>query len=362
MTHQNIYRLLTPGPVPLHPKVIEALAKPMIHHRTPEFERCYKAALAGLKDVFETVEPVFIQTSTGSGAMESSITNTLSPKDKVAVVVSGKFGERWAQMAKNFDLNVTVLAVEWGQAVDPERIRQHLKAHPDTKAVFCQACETSTATVHPIQAIADIVRPLPETLFIVDGITAVGAMEMPMDNWGLDVLIGGSQKAFMLPTGLSFISLSKKAQNLQKRSTLPKYYFDLAVEQKALQKGESQFSTSVPMVRALEASLELMTGENKIVTRDRIQELAKMTRERAIEMGLKIFSQSPSPSVTAITMPEGIDSQMIRQKLETNHNITVMGGQDSLKGKILRVGHLGYILNSDMDAFFLALTATLRER
>ena len=253
------YRLLTPGPVPLHPEVQKILAEPMIHHRTPEFERTLKNVSEQLKDVFSARQPVFMHASTGTGAMESTIVNTLSPGDEVLVVVSGKFGERWAEMSKRLGLEVTPLMVEWGHAVDPQAIEKYLDAHPNTKAVFTQACETSTATVHPIREIAHVVSKRQSTIFIVDAITAVGAMELETDAWGLDVVIGGSQKAFMLPTGLSFITLSEKAWRFNERSLMPRFYWDLRAEKKSLEKGETHFSAAVSLVRALEVSLKLLT-------------------------------------------------------------------------------------------------------
>ncbi len=361
MTKNYPYRLLTPGPVPLHPEVRKILAEPMLHHRTPEFKRVLKNVSEKLKDVFETKQPVFMHTSTGTGAMESAIVNTLSPGDDVLVVVSGKFGERWADMVKQFGLNVHPLLVEWGNAVDPQEIEKQLALHPTIKAVFSQYCETSTATVHPIRDIASIVRKRSETLLIVDAITAVGAMELKMDEWGLDVVIGGSQKAFMLPTGLSFIALSEKAWGFNQKSRLPKYYWDLRTEKKSLEKGETHFSSAVATIRALEISLQFLTGEQKTQTLARIKKLAKATREMSKPLGLQIYSKFPSASVTALLTPGEIDSQKLREHIEKEYNLTLMGGQDQLKGKILRIGHLGYITDDDMAATTEILYLALKD-
>ncbi len=355
------YRLLTPGPVPLHPDVQKILAEPMIHHRTPQFERTLKNVNEKLKDVFSTRQPVFMHTSTGTGAMESAIVNTLSPGDEVLVVVSGKFGERWAEMTKRFGLTVTPLMVEWGHAVDPAAIEKHLTAHPKTRAVFTQVCETSTATVHPIREIARVVKKHDSTLLIVDAITAVGAMVIEMDDWGLDVVIGGSQKAFMLPTGLSFIALSEKAWSFSESARLPKFYWDLRAEKKSLEKGETHFSAAVSLIRALEVSLELLTGPDKMRTLRRIEKLAKATRAIAEALGLRVYSQAPSASVTALATPLEIDSQKLREHIEKEFNLTLMGGQDKLKGKILRIGHLGYITDDDMMATVEILYHALRD-
>jgi aspartate aminotransferase-like enzyme len=352
------YRLLTPGPVPLLPEVSALLSEPVIHHRTPEFEKTLKNVLTGLKEIFATKQDVFIHTATGSGAMESAIVNTLSPGDEVLCIVSGKFGERWAQMCEVYGLIVDRINVPWGEAVNVTEVEKKIKA--ETKAVLTQACETSTATIHPIKDLATIIKSLPNTIFMVDGITAVGAMELEMDDWGIDVLIGGSQKAFMCPTGLAFIALSDKAWKFAEKSKLPKYYFDLKLEKESLKKGETHFSSNVLLIQALEKILPNLAGPGRTKTRQRIERLALATREASQHLKMKVFSKAPSPSVTAILVPEGIDSQKLRGHLEKEFNITVMGGQDQLKGKILRIGHLGYILNEDMIAFFTALYTSLK--
>lgn len=352
---------MTPGPVPLHPEVEKILGEPMMHHRTPEFEAVLYRVSEKLKETFSTSQPVFMHVATGTGAMESALVNTLSPGDEVIVIVSGKFGERWAEIAKAFGLKVHMLQVAWGQSVTVSAVKNILDQQPNTKAVLTQACETSTATVHPIRELAALLRRWPHTLFMVDAITAVGAMPLEMDDWGLDVVIGGSQKAFMLPTGLSFIALSEKAFKMAEISTLPKFYFNLLAEKKHLAKGETHFSSAVPLVRALDVALNFLTGAKKMTTLSRIQSLAQATREAAPYLGFKIYSASPSPSVTALLVPEGLDSQKLRDHIEKEYNLTLMGGQDQLKGKILRVGHLGYITNEDMFALFEILYDALRD-
>lgn len=370
-TKKNPYRLLTPGPVPLHPEVEKIMGLPMIHHRTPEFELCLKSVSEKLKETFSTSQPVFIHTSSGTGAMESALVNTLSPGDEIICIDSGKFGERWAKIAESYGLKVHILKVEWGFAVTMDQVEAALKAHSNIKAVLCQACETSTATVHPIKAIAHLIAEASnknskqkshnEIIFIVDAITAVGAMPLEMDEWGLDVVIGGSQKAFMLPAGLSFIALSQKAWRFNEKSRCPRFYWDLKSEKNSLLKGETHFSSAVPLIRALDFALNFLSGSKKSQTLSRINLLAETTREIAKIYGLKIFSHSPSPSVTALVMPENMDSQKLREHIEKKYNLTVMGGQDQLKGKILRIGHLGYITNEDMLAFCEILYHALKE-
>jgi aspartate aminotransferase-like enzyme len=354
------YRLLTPGPVPLHPEVEKILGEPMIHHRTPEFERTLRAVAEKLKDTFSTKQPVYMQASTGSGAMESAIVNTLSPGDEALCIVSGKFGERWGEMCKVFGVHAHLLPVTWGEAVKVSDVKAALDKNPKIKAVLTQACETSTATVHPIKEIAVLVKDRAQTILMVDAITAVGAMDLEMDAWGLDVVIGGSQKAFMLPTGLSFIALSEKAQKFSESSKIPKFYWDLKAEKKSLLKGETHFSSVVPLIRALEVALKYLTGPEKKKTLLRIQTLAQATREAAEHLNLSVYSKAPSPSVTALKVPANVDSQKLRDHLEKEFNITLMGGQDQLKGQILRVGHLGYITNDDMFALFESLYESLK--
>ena len=333
----------------------------MIHHRTPEFDRILKNVLEGLKPVFGTKQPVFIHPSTGSGGMESLLVNTLSPGDRVLCIVSGKFGERWAEMAQVFGLKVDTMNVTWGEAADPVKVEAHLKSTSDTRAVFCQACETSTAVLHPIRELAAVVQKFPQTLFLVDGITAVGALPLPMDEWGIDGLVAGSQKAFMLPTGMSFVSLSTKAWAAAEKSTMPKYYFDLKRERAANAKGETFFSSPVSLIRALEWVLGDIQQKRLSSLYHSIQRRAQATRLFASKIGVDTYAKAPSPSLTALVMPAGVDSQQVRLELESQYGVTVMGGQDQLKGRILRFGHMGHITDSDLIKSFESLAAALSE-
>lgn len=353
--------LLTPGPVPLHPEVQAALALDMIHHRTPEFDAILARVLRQLSRVFETQQPVMALSSTGSGGMEALLVNTLSPGDLVLSVDSGKFGERWAEMAKNFGARVETLKVDWGHAVKVGEVAGFLKQNPETKAVLCQACETSTGTLHPIRELGELIHHT-EALFLVDGITAVGALPLPMDQWHIDGLVGGSQKAFMLPTGMSFVSLSKKAWQAQKRARMPRFYFDLQKELAANQKGETYFSSNVTLIRALDISLRWILDQCGLQEHLlSIERRAVFTRRYAHEMGLQIFTQAPSNSLTAIRVPEGIDGQALRLRLEEKYRVTVMGGQDQLKGKVLRIGHMGYLPWHNLQKFFDALPQAISE-
>lgn len=360
-SEQVEYTLMTPGPVPLPPRVLEILAKPMEHHRTPQFEAVFTRVLANLKKVFLTDEPVYIHTSTGSGGMESALVNVLSPGDHVISIISGKFGERWADMAEVFGARVTRINVPWGQAVQTNLVEEALRANPDTVAVLTQACETSTSVLHPIEKLAAIVAKTP-ALFLVDAITALGALPIPMDEWKIDVLIGGSQKAFMLPTGLSFISFSKKAWAKVETAKCPRFYFDIRKERKANESGESGFSASVTHIRALDLVLEIFLTKGLDAVYARIHALSSATLAAASEMGLAGFAQVPSPSVTAISIPAGIDGQKVRADMEKSAHIVVMGGQDQLKGKIIRVGHMGAIADHDQLRTMTAFAESLNRQ
>jgi aspartate aminotransferase-like enzyme len=342
------YRLLTPGPVPLPVEVLVALAQPVRHHRTPEFTALIERVIKGLKWFFATKQPVLVLASTGSGAMEAAIVNTLSPGDEILSIITGKFGERWAEIATRYGITVHRLDVPWGERLPLEEVSAMLKAHSKAKAVLVQAVETSTATMSPIRDLAHLVKKHSAALLMVDAITGLGAMELPMDEWGLDVVIGGSQKALMLPTGLSFIALSEQAWKANATAKLPRYYFDLAQERKAQSKGQTFFSSANSHLVALDVVLNTFNERGLVWLRKRCEILSEATREGAKALGLKIYSQAPSPSVTAIEVPSQVDGVALRNHLESTYNVTVMGGQDQLQGKILRIGHLGHI--TDVDA------------
>ncbi|MGZ3797220.1 MAG: pyridoxal-phosphate-dependent aminotransferase family protein [Pseudobdellovibrionaceae bacterium] len=341
------YSLLAPGPVSLHPEVRKALALPMIHHRTPEFDKILARVLSGLKKIFQTTQNIYMHSSTGSGGMESLLVNVLSPGDKVIAIVSGKFGERWAQMAEVFGAQVITHNVPWGEVVKTTDIKALLEQHPETRAVLCQACETSTAVVHPIRELALLTENRANTLFLVDAITALGAFPLPMDEWKIDGIVAGSQKALMLPTGLSFVAFSKKAESFFDKASCPRYYFDIRREKKANASGETFFSSSVTLVRALDVVLNLIEREGLDQLFASIHRRAEATRIFAQKLGFGLYAKVPSDSVTALTVPAGLDGQKIRLHLEEKYNITIMGGQDQAKGKIIRIGHMGYIQDTE---------------
>lgn len=355
------YRLMAPGPVALHPRVLEVLSAPMVHHRTPLFDQILKRVLENLKKVFQTSEPVYIVNGTGSTGMEAALVNLLSPGDEVLCIVSGKFGERWRDMAKTFGYITHVIDVPWGSAVQPENVEAFLTKNKNIKAVLTQACETSTAVLHPIEKLAKITQKFPETLLLVDAITAIATGPLPMDQWGLDAVVAGSQKAFMLPTGLSFVALSKKAQKSFANAKTPKFALDLKLEKQANEKGETYFSSSVALIKALDQSLQVMLEQGLPNWFQGIKRRADFTHFVFQKLNLSVYSKSPGPSLTAGLMPANIDGQRLREHLEEKYQVTVMGGQDQLKGKILRVGHMGYLLDEDLMAFAGALYLSLKD-
>lgn len=358
-SHNDDYSLLAPGPVNLHPEVRKVLSLPMIHHRTPEFDKILKKVLTQIKTIFQTKEDVYLLSSTGSGGMEALLVNILSPGDKVLSIISGKFGERWAEMAKTYGADVAKIETNWGESVKVSEVQAHLEKNPDTRAVLCQACETSTAVAHDIEALGKLIAQFPNTLFLVDAITALGAYPLPMDAWNIDGIVAGSQKAFMLPTGMAFVSFSQKAWKFVESATTPRFYFDLRKEKKANGLGETFYSSNVALIRSLGVVLDMIDADGLDQHFHTIRRRADFTRKFAQQLGFTLYAKSPSDSVTALVVPSHMDGQKIRLHLEETHNITIMGGQDQAKGKIVRVGHMGYIRDEELVRLIECLGHTL---
>ncbi len=353
--------LLAPGPTAIPPEVLLKMAEPMVHHRNPIFETVVQDVRDGLKYVFGTKSEVLIFTSSGTGAMEGAVTNLLSAGDKAICVRSGKFGERWAEICSAYGVNPINIDVPWGDALDPGLVEKALAANPDAKAVYMHATETSTGARFPVKEAAAIVKNYPNTLMVVDGITGVGVFELPADAWNIDVLVGGSQKALMLPPGLAFASVSDKAWEFNKVSRLPKFYFDWAKERKNLEKNQTNFTPAISLITALRESLRLIREEGLEHVYRRIEILASATRAGAAALGLKTFAKSPSPAVTAIVAPDGIDGQAIYKTLWKKYGVTGAGGQDQLKGKVFRIATLGYADRYDVITAIAALEFALRD-
>ena len=356
----NFPVLLTPGPVVVPDSALKKLSEPMIHHRTQDFINLFLKTQALLKQVFQTQQPVLILNSSGTGAMSASLLNTLSPQDTVLVLCAGKFGQRWVEMAKTYHLKVFTVQTEWGKSVSLEKIKEKLNLHPEIKAVLSQACETSTGTLQPIKELASLIKNDPSRIFILDAISALGAISIPMDEWGVDALIGGSQKFFSLPAGMSFIALSEKAWGFNETSQLPVFYLDLKKEAKAQAKGQTVFSSNVSFIKALHEFLLPVEKHGLSYFTKKIENLSQRTLNFSKKMGLDIFSQTPSPSVTALKLPSHIDGVKLKKTIEQKYGITFGGGQDQLKGKIIRVGHLGSVSVEDTFKGLEALAFCLR--
>lgn len=353
--------LLAPGPTAIPPEVLLTMAEPILHHRNPLFEEVVAEVRENLKWLFGTKNEVLIFASSGTGAMEGAVTNMLSPGDKAMCVRSGKFGERWGNICKAYGVQSINIDIPWGDTLDPAEIETALKANPDVKAVYATATETSTGARFPIQEVAAIVKKYPGTIMVVDAITGLGVFDIAQDEWGIDVLVGGSQKALMLPPGLAFAGVSDKAWEFNKTSTIPKFYFNWAKELANLQKNQTNFTPAISLIMGLRESLRMIKKEGKENVFRRIDVLARATREGAMALGLKVFAKSPSPAVTAIIAPEGIDGQAIYKTLWKKYGVTGAGGQDQLKGKIFRIATLGYADKYDVITAMAALEFTLRD-
>lgn len=352
--------LLSPGPTPIPNEVALAMAETMIHHRTPQFNKIFDEAREGLKKLFGTKNDVLMLASSGTGAMEAAVTNLFSPGDKVLVINGGKFGERWLNISNAFGLNPVEMKVEWGQAVKVTDVEKQLKAHPDIQGVMIQASETSTTVLHPIKEIAKLTQNGP--LFLVDGVTAVGVVSVPLDDWRIDVLVTGSQKALMLPPGLGFIALSDRAWEKTKKAKLPRFYFDLNLERKNQQKGSGAFTPAVSLIFGVRASLQMMQREGLQNVYARHDRLCRATRAAARAMGLKLLApDSPSPAATGIYLPGGIDADAVLEYLRDKMNVTLAEGQDQLKGKAIRIAHIGYMGAFDVITAVAALEMALRK-
>ena len=352
--------ILTPGPVALTARVREVLSQPMQHHRSSEFKQTLKQVSSDLKEIFQTGQPVLLLHSTGTGAMEAALSNTLSPGEEVLCICAGKFGERWRDMADSFGLKTHSLNAPWGEALQPEFVKTELEKNKQIRALLISACETSTATEQAVKEISKILKNHPQVLLIVDGITGLGAMDLPMDEWGIDVLVAGSQKSFMIPAGLSFIALSKKAWEAEKSSSCPRYYFDLKKEKKAQAEGQTSFSSSVTLVRALKESLNLIKKEGLKNWTLKCRILKKSTHVFCEHLDLPLYSSNPANSVTAVKIPENLSGEEIKKNLQTHFGIVLAGGQGKLKDKILRIGHLGPITPSDQLRALEALALELK--
>jgi aspartate aminotransferase-like enzyme len=336
--------LLTPGPTPLPPEVCEALSRPIIHHRTPQFQNILKQAHEDLKYIFQTKNDVFILASSGTGAMEAAVCNLLSPGDSVITVEAGKFGERWTEICQAYAINCEVIKVEWGKAVNPKDIEAKLKSGKGKiKAVFTTLCETSTGVATDLKAIGAVVKAS-EAVLVVDAISGLGAIDLKADEWCCDVVVSGSQKGLMLPPGLGFIALSPKAWKMSEASKCPKYYFDLKEAKKAYDKNDTPWTPAIGLIIALTEAVRLIKTDGLENVFSRHSKMADATRTAMKALGLELFAPDAySDVVTAVKVPAGVDGEKLVKTMRDTYGVTIAGGQSEMKGKIFRIAHMGYI-------------------
>jgi aspartate aminotransferase-like enzyme len=340
-------RLFTPGPTPLLPAAQTAMASFTAHHRTADFRALFQRVLADMKEFVGTRNDVLVLACSGTGVMEASVSNLTSPGDKVLVLSAGKFGERWQGLAKAFGCKVELLSVPYGGTFSPSEIRARLT--PDVRVVFVQGTESSTGARHDIAAIAKMVRAQHDTLLVVDAITGLGTTHLDVDGWGVDFIIGGSQKALMMPPGLAYCAVSERAWQRMETTSSPRYYFDLRKERKSAAKGESAYTPATSLFAALGAALEfiramgkgdLSKGREELVNNAEL--CAAMTRAGALALGLKLYASPPAAALTAISSPDGVDSGKIVKEFRESFDAVVANGQGEMKGKLFRIAHIGY--------------------
>ncbi|MFZ1057826.1 MAG: alanine--glyoxylate aminotransferase family protein [Candidatus Rokuibacteriota bacterium] len=355
------YYLMAPGPTPVPNQILLAMARPIIHHRTPEYEALFAEVREGLKWLVQTTQETIILAASGTGAMEAAVTNTLSPGDKALVVRAGKFGERWAEICAAYGVEVVALDAPFGHTVPPDRVADALKKTPGIRAVLCQHSETSTGVLHDVRGYTEATRKS-DAILVVDTVSSLGVADLPMDAWGVDVVVAGSQKGLMLPPGLALCTLSDKAWDRVKQAKLPRYYFNLLEEKKLVVKNQPHFTPAVSIVIGLREVLAMLKAEGLANIFKRHDRLARATRAGVEALGLELFAKAtPSPAITSVVSPKGIDSEKVLAAYAKSHNITIAGGQGEMKGKVFRLGHMGYVGDFDVVIALAALEQVLAE-
>ena len=355
------YQLMAPGPTPVPSEVLLAMARPIIHHRAPEYVALFREVRAGLKRLVQTSQEVLTPACTGTGAMEAAVANTLSPGDRVIVLNAGAFAQRWLAIAKAYRLDAVELAAPHGETVTPDRIVDALRANPGAKAVLVQHSESSTGVLHDVRGYAQATRGT-GALLIVDAVSSLGIADLPMDAWGVDVVVSASQKGLMLPPGLGLVALSEKAWASAARATSPRYYLDLSEERKFAQKDEARFTPAVSIMVGLREVLRMIEAEGLPNVFRRHDRLARAARAGAEALGLKLFPKTtPSPALTAVEVPPGLDADRVVEAFAASHNITIDGGRGPTKGRIFRIGHMGYVADFDVISAIAALEEVLHE-
>lgn len=351
--------LLTPGPTPVPSEILQALGRPLFHHRTKEYQRLFQEVSEGLQRVFKTRHPVYTFASSGTGAMEAALVNFHSPGDEILVVDAGKFGERFWRIAQALGLKVEILKAEYGEVVSPAEIEEAVQRNPKLQSVCLQLCETSTGVVFDLQEIG---RRLggKHPLLIVDAISGLGADRFEMDDWGMDLAISGSQKGLMLPPGLAFLAVSGRARERMKGAKLPRFYFDLALYEKALKDWDTPFTPAISLVVALRQAIRRIEKEGLERILKRCEGLARYTRKGLERLGFELFAKKPSQGVTAVKVPAGVDGEGLLDYLREKEGVTLAGGQGEMKGQILRVAHMGAVRKKDIDRGLAALKRALK--
>lgn len=355
--------LRIPGPTPCPPEVLEAMRTQMVNHRGPEFKQLLVEATDGLKEFYETKGEIFILTGSGTVGLEAAVVNFLSPGDRTLNVVIGNFGTRFLQICRTFGADAVELAFGNGTAADPEQVRQALKDDPSIKAVFITHNETSTGITNPLQELAAVVKEQGK-LLIVDGVSSVSSIPCRVDEWGLDVVVSGSQKGWMIPPGLSFISVSDDGWKAHEKAKMPRFANDLTRAKKSLSKGETPWTSPISLFFALEACLKLLRAEGRENVFTRHAEIGQKVRDGVRAMGLSLLAEDErfaSNTVTAVTMPEGQDPDVFRKKMDKDYDVILQGGQADLTGKIFRIGHMGWVSEADIDEVFVAMRTALPE-
>jgi aspartate aminotransferase-like enzyme len=356
-------QLRIPGPTPIPDEILKTLSRQMINHRGPEFAEMINRTTDLLKEMFQTKGDVFLLTCSGTGGMEAAIVNTLSPGDRVLSASNGAFGDRFADIAEIFGTRVERLKFEWGEAVDPEEVRKSLSNNPDVKAVLVTHNETSTGVTSDLEAISKVVREH-EKLLLVDAISGLGSIDLPTDKWGCDVVITASQKGWMVPPGLAMVSVSQRAWQANAQAKMPRFYWDFGKAKKFLDKGQTPWTPCVSAMYALDVALEMFKQEGlqNIFARHKL--LGAKSRQAMKELGLSLFPKDEryaSNTITAVSVPDGVDGKKLLKILREEYNTVLSGGQQKLDGKIFRIGHLGYVSESDINITVEAIKAALTQ-
>jgi len=353
-------QLRIPGPTPCPPEVLQAMSWPMINHRGPEYKKMLFDVTDKLKEVFQTKNDLYILTGSGTGALEAAVVNVLSPGDKVLSVSIGVFGDRWASIAKTFGADVINLNAEWGKAADPEAVKDAIKANPDIKAVMVTHNETSTGVTNDLEVISKVVKDAGK-LLMVDAISSLSSIDLPVDKWGCDVVVTGSQKGWMVPPGLAMASISPEGWEAFEKATMPRFYWDFGKAESYLQKGQNPWTPAISVMFGLSVAMDMILKKGIQQIFNEQKRIGQMTRDGVKALGLSIFADEKyaSNTVSAIAGSHGLDIGKLRQLMQSEHEIVLAGGQQSMDGKIFRIGHLGLVSEQEIEELLAALKETL---